>query len=115
MIQLVKPFWLRIAPQSQFKIQSIQEFYYALSLPKTLKTSLTLFLVSSSLTASYTGSLGTYNKRGSITKLQTLEVAVLLLLVKKKRPSLTSSHRWECADVPSNAGWLMHLENHLAW
>jgi hypothetical protein len=44
MIQLVKPFWLRIAPQSQFKIQSIQEFYYALSLPKTLKTSLTLFV-----------------------------------------------------------------------
>ncbi len=84
MIQLVKPFWLRIAPQSQFKIQSIQEFYYALSLPKTLKTSLTLFLVSSSLTASYTGSLGTYNKRGSITKLQTLEVAVLLLLVRRK-------------------------------
>ncbi len=92
--QLRKPFWLRIAPQSQFKIQSIQEFYYALSLPKIPKTSLTLFFMSSSLTASYTGSLGTYNKRGSITKLQTEEVAVLLLLVKKKRPSLTSSHRW---------------------
>ncbi len=43
MIQLIKPFWLTIAPQSQFKIQSIQEFYYALSLPKTPKTSLTLF------------------------------------------------------------------------
>jgi hypothetical protein len=84
MIQLIKPFWLRIAPQSQFKIESIQEFYYALSLHKTPKTSLILFFVSSSLTASYTGSLGTYNKRGSITKLQTLEVAVLLLLVRRK-------------------------------
>jgi len=52
-------------------------------------------------------SLGTYNKRGSITKLQTLEVAVLLLLVKKKRPSLTSSHRWECSDLPKNTGWLI--------
>ncbi len=43
MMQLRKPFWLRIPPQSQFKIQSIQGFYYALSLPKTPKTSLTLF------------------------------------------------------------------------
>jgi hypothetical protein len=114
MIQLIKPFWLRIAPQSQFKIQSIQELYYAGSLPKTPKTSLTLFFVSSSLTGSYTGSLGTYIKRGC-SKLQTLEVAVLLLLVKKKRPSLTSSHHWEWADLPSNAGRLLHLENNLAW
>jgi len=43
MMQLVKPSWLRIPPQSQFKIQSIQGFYYALSLPKTPKTSLTPF------------------------------------------------------------------------
>jgi len=43
MIQLIKPFWLRMAPQSQFKIQSVQGFYYALSLPKTPRTSLTLF------------------------------------------------------------------------
>jgi hypothetical protein len=42
MIQLIKPFWLRIPPQSQFKIQSIQELYYARSLPNTPKTSLTL-------------------------------------------------------------------------
>jgi hypothetical protein len=92
MIQLIKPLRLRIAPQSQFKIQSVQGFYYATVLTQNTKNPLTLFLVSSSLTASYTGSLGTYNKRGSITKLQTLEVAVSLLLVKKKRPSLTSSH-----------------------
>jgi hypothetical protein len=100
MIQLIKPFWLRIAPQSQFKIESVQGFYQAQSLPKTPKTSLSRFFVSSSLIASYTGSLGTYNKSGSITKLQNLEVAVWLLLVKKKRPSLTSSHGWECSDLP---------------
>jgi hypothetical protein len=45
MIQLIKPFWRRIAPQSQFKIQSVQGSYYALSLPKTPKTSLTRFVI----------------------------------------------------------------------
>jgi hypothetical protein len=103
MIQLIKPFWLRIPPQSQLKIQSVQGFYYALSLPKT-PTSLTRFIVSSSLTASYTGSLGTEIKRGSITKLQALQVAVLLLLVKRKIPSFTSPHHWEYSDLPSNTG-----------
>jgi hypothetical protein len=93
-----------MAPQSQLKIQSVQGFYYALSLPKTPTTSLTRFIVPSSLTASYIGSLGTYIKRGSITKLQTLEVAVLLLLVKRKIPSFTSPHLWEYSDLPSKTG-----------
>jgi hypothetical protein len=115
MIQLIKPFWLRIAPQSQFKIQSVQGFCYALSLPKTPTTSLTRFMVSSSLTASYTGSLRTPIKKGSITKLQTLEVAVLLLLVKRKIPSFTSPHRWEYSDLPSYTGWSNLLAHHLAW
>jgi hypothetical protein len=40
--------------------------------------------VSSSFTASSTGSLGTYNKRGSITKLQTLSCSLVVASKEEK-------------------------------